>query len=902
MLAIGAVDPGTGKRADTHITVLGNGASAFPISAGGTLAFDASDIQQDGTVRAPSGSIVLGVSDPRDAATQALFGGVTDLIGTHSVELGAGSLTSVSLDGNVLPYGSTVDGTEWRLRFRSAGQQPAPDRAPAKAHRARRRQNVALDPDAKIDLRGGGDLQAIEWVPGTGGTRDLLSQYNTSFASGSSQQVPLYADGRGVYAIVPGLQSPVAATDFVFAQGASPAGVGNAVYLSGVPGLPAGVYTLLPAMYATLPGAFRVVQQTGTQDATSTQNFVQPDGTAVVSGYYVNALDGTRDARTTLFDVQSSNVWGQYSDYTTTSANTFFSALAEKQGTAIPQLARDAGQLVLAATQQLNLGATLDTAAADGGVGAEIDIASRDLEVTDGDHDALGGYVQLNVSDLNALDAGSLLIGGTREQTAQGTQINVLADSVVVSNDAANPLHAPEILMVAGAGQSPNDGLHIDAGSVIAAQGDLSPNSIKLILIGTDPNAAGVGGVSGDGAFLRVSDAGDAPLIRNDVPDFADALGHLTVGAGAQLLGGASLTLDSTGDTRVSADAVLQGKSITADAGNIRFVTGAADSSADGLVIGDGTLARFADSDNVTLRSYGTIDFIGDIDLQVQNALTLSAGTFVSDGGQVSLSADHLTLSNDLGAAPVQTSSAAGTSLLSLHGRDVAFGDGDKTLSGFGAVNVDASSAVLVQGKGDFDFGALNVSLQAPVIEADSGADNTLRTTGALTLLRGDGTAPTSDALGGSITLEGGSIDSDALIRAASGSVDLHATSGDIDLHDGATIDVAGTEKHFFDVSAYSQGGDITLASDHGNVSLGSGTSLDFSANAHGGDAGTLTIDAPTGGANLLGTLDGAAPKGIGGSFTLDDGAAGRPRRACAGRSRPAASTKRSPCTHAPAT
>ncbi|HTA64638.1 MAG TPA: hypothetical protein VK753_03960, partial [Xanthomonadaceae bacterium] len=872
VLAIGALDHATGKRTPTAITVSGNGnPDAFPLSVGGTLAFDASDIEQDGSVRAPSGSIVLGVSDPQDAATQALFGD-THLIGTQNVELGAGSLTSVSLDGNVLPYGSTVDGTQWQYNADPFGGNENVTAPPQKFIELGGAK-VALDPGAKVDLSGGGDLQAAEWIPGTGGTRDLLSQYNTSFASGSSQQVPLYPDGRGVYAIVPGLQSPVAATDPVFAQGASPVGVGSAVYLSGVPGLAAGVYTLLPAMYATLPGAFRVVQQTGTQDATSAQNLIEPDGTAVVSGYFTNALTGARDARTTLFDVQSSAVWGQYSQYTLTSANSFFSALAAQQDTTTPQLARDAGQLVLAATRQLSLGATLDTAADTGGAGAEIDIASRNLQVTDSGQPALAGYVQLDVSDLNALDAGSLLIGGTREQTAQGTQINVLADSVVVSNDAANPLHAPEIMMVAGAGQDPDDGLHIDAGSVIAAQGTLNTSSIKPILIGSDPDAAGQGGVSGDGAFLRVSDAGDATLIRSNVPDFADALGHLTVGAGAQLLGGASLTLDSTGDTQVSADAVLGGKSITADAGNILFVTGAADSNADGLVIGDGTLARFADSEDVTLRSYGTIDFVGTIAVQVQNALTLSAGTFVSDGGQVSLSADHLTLSNDLGAAPA-TGTAAGTGTLSLSGTDVAFGAGTKTLSGFGSVAVDASEAVLVQGKGDFDFGGLDVSLKAPVIAADTGADNTLQTTGALTLLRGDGTAPTSDALGGSITLEGGSIDSDALISAASGSVSLHATSGDVDLHDGAQIDVTGTEKTFFDISAYSQAGDITLASDHGNVNLTADSSLDFGAQAGGGDAGSLTVSAATGSANLLGTLDGAAPNGIGGSFTLDIGAA----------------------------
>src|SRR6202008_1467148 len=99
--------------------------------------------------------------------------------------------------------------------------------------------------------------------------------------------------------------------------------VGQAVYLSGIPGLPAGVYTLLPAKYATLPGAYRVVMD-GAQDLLPSQNAVLPDGTALVSGYFVDPLSGARQARSISFSVQSRPVWEQYSQYTLTSANTFF--------------------------------------------------------------------------------------------------------------------------------------------------------------------------------------------------------------------------------------------------------------------------------------------------------------------------------------------------------------------------------------------------------------------------------------------------------------------------------------------------------------------------------------------------------------------------------------------------
>ncbi|KAG1306469.1 hypothetical protein G6F62_015397 [Rhizopus arrhizus] len=63
--------------------------------------------------------------------------------------------------------------------------------------------------------------------------------------------------GNAVYAIVPGFggsQAPVAPD-----AGAGSPAVGRQVTIeAGVPGLPAGTYTLLPSTYALLPGAFRV--------------------------------------------------------------------------------------------------------------------------------------------------------------------------------------------------------------------------------------------------------------------------------------------------------------------------------------------------------------------------------------------------------------------------------------------------------------------------------------------------------------------------------------------------------------------------------------------------------------------------------------------------------------------
>src|SRR5690606_21430950 len=111
--------------------------------------------------------------------------------------------------------------------------------------------DLTTEEGSQIDLRGGGDLFAYRWVPGLGGTKDVLAS-NESFA------------------VVPGYASPVAAqapynaspvTDSLNGDtGYVNDGIkaGDQIYLSAESGLPAGVYTLLPARYALLEGAFLI--------------------------------------------------------------------------------------------------------------------------------------------------------------------------------------------------------------------------------------------------------------------------------------------------------------------------------------------------------------------------------------------------------------------------------------------------------------------------------------------------------------------------------------------------------------------------------------------------------------------------------------------------------------------
>ncbi|MEW6436323.1 MAG: filamentous hemagglutinin family protein [Pseudomonadota bacterium] len=872
-----AVKDANGNPLQTNVTILGNGASSAPLSAGGSLLIDATNILQDGTLRAPSGSITLGVSDTGSAASA--FNNLP-LVQTQSVELGNDSTTSVSLDGETIPFGTTVDGLDFQyVNLGFTGTTPDLTAPPVKVI-SLAGSSITLDPDATVDLTGGGELQAQEWVPGTGGSRNVLLQTNTDFQNGSAQpvQVPLFADDRQIYAIIPGFNGPVAPFDPEFAQPGSE--VGQSVYLSGVPGLPAGVYTLLPAQYATLPGAFRVVQNTNVSNAVASQNVALADGTQIIAGTFTNSLTGARDAETTSFMVQSAAVWGRYSQYRLTNADTFFSSQAQQNGTPMPRLAADAGQLAIAAITNLALDATLDATPGLGGRGAQVDIASQDIEIVGSGEAALPGYLQISADALDTLGAESLLIGGTRTDTATGETITAAADSVVVANDAADPLAGPEIILVTKTdptGKDPNapTGLLVKSGSVIEAKGTIAADADVPITIGSTS-------VSGDGALLEVSNGAPVTVTRLNVP--TTPLGLLDVQAGTTLAGGQSLILDSAGNTLVDPSAALSGDAITADAATITFVAGD-NTPGNGLVIGPSTLAQFARANTIILQSRGAMDFFGDINVALDHGtLELGAGAFTtSTGGNVSVSAPTLVLTNLLGAQPGTWTGPTNGSL-TLNADEIDFGTGEQATStapatadffGFGTVTANATSAIVAQGTGGvFDFGSTPVTLNTPLIQADTGSTQTLKTTGALTLATADGQALQRQSIGGQVTLIGGSVNDGVNISAPAGNVNLEATSGDLVVDSSVTIDVSGAAKQFFDVTEFAPAGAISLVADQGNVMVAGGATLDFAGNAGGGNAGQLSIAAPVGVATLQGAvLQGGAAAGFtGGSLSLTTG------------------------------
>lgn len=845
---------GSGLGPVNTLTIASNGqAPVTPFSVDGAIVVDAPTIVQAGALYAPLGAIQLGLNAGQ--ALPSLWSGAA--VATQSLTLEPGSLTSVSMAGLDLPYGTTTSGLLWTAP-NATNVLTAPPTKTITLSGA----SVDTAKGSTLDLSGGGDLYATEFVPGTGGSRNVLTGA---------------ASGQGVYALVPSYEAKVAPTDTTYGQTVA---VGSAVTLPGGNGVPAGTYTLLPAVYATLPGAYRaVVVSTNVNPAT--QGVVTADGSIYTTGTLTNAITGAKSALTALIEIQPNATWTRYTQVDLTHANTYFAQQAAANGTVTPQLPLDGGDLVVSAQTALTLDGAGDFAPATGGRGGSAAFTGSNLLVlapdqTEAAADTAAGYLVLNSDQLNALGATTLLLGGTSANTSSGVTLTATANNLEVQTDAAHPLTGPEVVLVT-TGQGGANGLTVDAGSVIMAAGNVPAGSDANILLN-------------GGSLLRVSNG--APVVTTFSNPAAAAGATLAIGTlpgasgapaqpGAPVtLQGVALALDTAGDSLLAPNAVLKAQNYELEGGVINL--GAAPAGTFGLTLSPQVVADLAGAKSVALRSQSVINLydaggltLGDPANPI-GTLTLDGAGLYSAGGTTSIAANNIDLV-DTQAKPNTAGalSASGGSLALNATGTITLGAGGKALGNLSTANLSAGQEIVFSGSGSLNAGSAAVTLAAPDIRTAAGAVQALSTTGALTIQPGTGTAPMVAAadIGGVLSLTGGSIADSGTITTLGGQLTLAATRGDLVLNAGAKILATGSHIPVFDIYEDAPGGIVTLAANSGNVTLNSGSSIDVSG-AGNGYAGSLIITtAPTGVATLDGTLSGgAAYNDLGGKFSLTAG------------------------------
>lgn len=811
-----------------------NGSPTNPISVLGSLTVNAKDIQQDGSIIAPFGKISLNAS--------------------NNLSLGDGSLTSVTSPANlVLPFGKVSNGKDWYIPLSGEGNLDTESQKISSLDAKSVTLNgksVAFNSGAKVDISGGGDLQAWEFSPGPGGSADYLAT-------------------PGVYAILPGYQGVAAPVD----QGSAATGsgfdlaVGKAIYLDGSSGVPKGVYTLLPAHYALLPGAYAVSLTNGTKDLQSGQGRAKVDGTQIIPGFLTDsryAQTGQRDARWTGFQVLSRDEVQKRSTLTLYQASSFF----PNQG-ANNNLPASAGQFSIKTQTNLLLAGDLVSTAATDGKGAQVDISAPKIAVTSNNATPIEvGALRLDVTKLNALKADSLLIGATRNSGTDTTTLDVGANSVTLTNDAANPLQAPEIMLAS------TDKLTLTAGSAIVADGSKAD--------------AGSYSIVGDGALVRVA-ATDATLNRTGT---TRTLGTLDVGTGTQLTSSRAIQLDATKATNFDGNFTftrLGVLSLGATRMSFGDTTGQGPQDK-GIIFSPAKLAQFNGLEALKLQSYSTFDFYGPASLgsvdangnyQISN-LVMEGGGIVGYGAAnqtANIAAKSLQLNNtsaaafNLGTTSGGTAPVTGSGNLTITADSLILGAGDKTIAGFSKATASANE-ILGQGSG-----SLKVQGNADINTAriSGGVEQSVNATGVLNANNKTSSQTLAQVTGlaSKWALSGTTLNFDTQAILPSGQLSLNATTGDLNVNANALLDAAGRAKDFFGTSKSTYGGNVKLASAGGNINVALGTVVDVSG-AAGADAGSLSISATNGKATLNGTFHAATPvdadgkQGKGGEADLD--------------------------------
>lgn len=778
---------------DTRLTLERAADVAGPVlSAGGDLTLRADHIVQGGKLLAPQGRLAL--------------------LANQSITYARDSLTSVAGSGTV-PLGTVTNGTDWtyalgngqsvivtvdRQPDASLGERNLPTKEIVSSAPV-----VRQEKNATLDLSGGGQLQAYEFTPGPGGSSDILA-------------------ASGVFAVLPSYGGAVAPRDLQ--NGSDGLAVGDQVYLSGIPGLPAGTYTLLPGHYALQPGAFAVQVTAGLRDMRAADNTQNLDGSYTVAGYRSSSTDGRGDTRTSGFRVMPSDVVKNSSEFKLYDADTFFSAQSDRLGVTDAALARDAGQVSFAVEQVLSLqGQTL--LSAKNGKKGKADVSAPRIEVVAQSGTDTGNYVSVSADELVALNADSLLLGGTRTASTSGSEatvLNVGADVVRINNNAAHALVGSEIILAA------KNAVELSAQSSVVASGTVDHKVQPLVV---NNGAAG-----DDGALLRVSAGAAASVVRKNVLGKA---GRLDVAAGADVRASGSTWLDATQAMRLDAPLKLaQGSALGVSAPSISLGNTAV---APGVLGFNATaLSGFSNLTDLQLNSYGQLNVYGPVTLGSTglNTLGLSAKSVVGHGGNLDVLAKTVTLQ---GTSGTTATAAAGTNRMTVQANKIQLGDGTVRVQGFADVNLVAATDVVGTGADGqlLVDGALNV--KASRITTTDGASQRLAATGRVVLQPGTGTASTQVlGLGGQLRVEGDHVQVDTTLSARAGQIQVVGQRG-VTIGSG-TLDAQGVSMAFGSGVAYAPAGKIVLDGGAGNVVVGAAAVLDVSAT--GADAGSLTVRA----------------------------------------------------------
>lgn len=903
-IQVGVGPEGTRGEAEEDAVVrfrrYGSGELATPHSAFGKLFILAPKIEQGGALFAPLGQISFGVLG--NSRMGSNFPSYLFRYPVSEVTLMSGSLTSLSAEGLVLPYGGTVDGIQYRyngdeVEFDYIGAQRTEQQDRTDGGVIFGVSDFIAEEGAVIDVTGGGTLQGAGFRSGRGGSVDLrytpLGNSNPYYGS---------AEGREVYAILPGYESGYAPVDPTFGD----VPLGRQITIGDdVPGLPAGTYTLLPAEYALMPGAFRV--ELGAEVGFDAGRASTTAGITRTTARMGTANSDVYDALPRDVMVMSGETLREHSDYNMTTMTEWAEAEMARYGNP-----RILNALLPADVRPINFNfgfsqtavdventsfsfdATLLNDAGEGGRGGMVNFYGAPIEVLGAEGEASSEYVTLRDSDLNALGADVL-----------GLAINGVSDL--------------------GLGVSGNivlrSGSELKAGTVLLG-GTSGANQVVIEDDASiDTRGLGEAGWTLENGFqLGFRGSGNSLVaVSNDTLSFGQALGDgsISIADGASLQSDGSVVLVGPGGVELG-DIRLTAGDLLLVVEDINIGEEAALAAADeagvlspgwqlSQTILDGLL-RPSEGEgfgNLRLQASNSINFIGDVTLDTFDPATGESSASISlispaiyglgdEGDTATIRTDRLTLAGLIYGEYVNTQvtnwfvaepgpvipegAGTGGGAFRVDAREVLFGDGEgaflnpatnlerpQLMLGFEDVefaaseritsNYTGSLSVYREQTGEDAFAGGNLTLTTALLTGEAGSNMAYNAGGSLVVGRPDDAGDvelTDQEFGAQIRLSGETVDIAGTIAAPSGLLEVRS-EGDLTLADGAVIDLSGRPVEFFEEVRHGFGGDLVLTSLGGSILQSADSTIDVSADYS--DSGTITAIANDGGVDLAGTL-----------------------------------------------
>lgn len=787
-----------------------------PLSAGGQVRFVAPVITQGGVVRAPFGTL--------------------DFNAGEVLTLAPSSVTSVSGAGLMVPFGHIQLGSDLIFPL-TPGMTRVEAQSPVKRVNLLA-PTIDITAGALIDVSAGGNLGAVEFVPGPGGSRDIL-------LAGASD---------GAFAILPQLESPFAPYDPIeFA----PSGlrVGDTVTVAAGSAIPAGEYAMLPARYALFGGWLLRPAESG-EGLVPGQALTLPDGSQRVVGKRSVAGTSAADSRGSAYIVESGAQVRQRAEYLEADLNAFFADT-------VSELPRDAGTLSIGAGVALSLAGNLVAERAALGHGSRVDIAAENLAVVIAPRGA-SDVIELTAAELNRFGADSLLIGGTRRTVLEGVELDVVARTLVVESGVE--LTGPEWLLTA------TENLTLEENTALTARGDAAVGGETLVIGSRVSDGTRV---PADFALARTS-VGQGVVLQGEATP-PGLTGSLVVAAQSRIEAPGSVTLEASkgfrldgtvasgGDVALGARRISLGDEVTA-------VT-------KGLSLSNAALARLSGS-QLTLRSDEAIDILGAVQGQFTRLTLDTPGLRAATSGtRGTLEANTLELVNSstnrllpVGLPPDET----GAGELAVTSQTIRFDGGDFAVIGLDRLALDASGDFLFAGAGSVTTTG-DLAIRTSRVSGADGAVAELTAAGQLTMgslstAASAGTDASGEfGLAAQLGMHGQTVSLGGRFELPSGQLRINAADT-VSVAADSVLNLAGVDRVFADLSVGTPGGQLAAVVGTGDIVIGANAHLDVSGAPSASSAGTVTLVAPAGAVSVAptATLRGQATVARGGSLIVD--------------------------------